>query len=99
MEYIEGESLNDYIRNQNLNFFKIAALIKQVAEALYIAHQHGIIHCDLKPKNIMVDRSGQPKVMDFGLAKVVDTSISQSSDLLGTPAYMSPEQAGGEKHY
>ncbi|MDP6959175.1 MAG: serine/threonine-protein kinase, partial [Planctomycetota bacterium] len=97
MQYIEGQSLATYPRN-NIN--ESVRLIRDAALAVHAAHQKGIIHRDLKPANIMVGEKEtlHAYVMDFGLAKEtsVDTSISQSGLVLGTPAYMPPEQARGK---
>src|SRR5437016_5362315 len=107
MQYIEGETLATLIRRDALKSSQIVPLAQQIASALGNAHAHGIIHRDIKPKNIMVTPSGQVKVLDFGLAKTMPKnledateSISQLSNnglLIGTIAYMSPEQLRGEK--
>jgi len=107
MQYIEGQTLADLIRKRSLKPEQIVPLAQQIVSALAEAHAHGIIHRDIKPKNIMVTHHEQVKVLDFGLAKTVpktfdDTteSISQLSKdglLVGTIAYMSPEQLRGEK--
>ena len=107
MQYIEGQTLADLIRTGSLKPEQIVPLAQQIVSALAEAHAHGIIHRDIKPKNIMVTRHEQVKVLDFGLAKTVPKtfdeateSISQLSKdglLVGTIAYMSPEQLRGEK--
>ena len=105
MEYIEGLPLDDYIRSKELSQNDIMSLFEKVSSATAYAHRHGIIHRDLKPGNILVDPAGQPHILDFGLAKVVDSvqdsfegSIMTSMDgeLLGTLAFMSPEQTEGK---
>jgi tetratricopeptide (TPR) repeat protein len=76
---------------------KLSVLLARVAEAVHYAHQRGILHRDLKPGNILIDREDQPHVTDFGLAKRVeaDSHLTLSGEIMGTPAYMSPEQAAG----
>src|SRR5512138_1419601 len=75
-----------------------ASLVSQIARAVHYAHQRGIQHRDLKPGNILLDAEGRPYVSDFGLAKFLDrdSSLTLSSSMLGSPAYMSPEQAAGD---
>src|SRR5262249_50637201 len=74
-----------------------ASLARKVAEAMSFAHQHGVVHRDLKPQNILISADGQPKVTDFGLAKSIegDSHLTASGQVLGTPSYMPPEQATG----
>jgi serine/threonine-protein kinase len=107
MQYIEGETLADLIRNDSLLSGQIAPLAQQIVSALGNAHAHGIIHRDIKPKNIMVTPNGQVKVLDFGLAKSAPKAVEDATEsisdlaphglLVGTVAYMSPEQLRGEK--
>jgi non-specific serine/threonine protein kinase/serine/threonine-protein kinase len=97
MEFIRGESLLEYAKARELNPRQRLELMAKVCEAVHHAHQRGIIHRDLKPGNILVDESGQPKVLDFGVARVTDsdTQATRQTDvgrLVGTLAYMSPEQ-------
>lgn len=105
MEYIEGLPLDDYIKSKELSQNEIMIVFEIITSATAYAHQNGIIHRDLKPGNILVDNEGQPHILDFGLAKVVDSvqdrfegSIMTSLDgeLLGTLAFMSPEQTTGK---
>jgi non-specific serine/threonine protein kinase/serine/threonine-protein kinase len=97
MELIHGQPLTAYADAQRLNTRQRLGLMIQVCEGVEHAHQRGIIHRDLKPGNILVDENGQPKILDFGLARVTDsdaqaTRQTDAGQLLGTLAYMSPEQ-------
>ena len=97
MEYVEGQSLNQKIKQGPLEQAEALDIAIQVAEGLEEAHKKGIIHRDIKPGNIMLTTKGQAKVMDFGLAKVLGESlITKEARTMGTVAYMSPEQAKGE---
>ncbi len=93
MELVDGRSL----AGEKLPAPKAADLLAQVARAVEYAHSRGIIHRDIKPHNIMVDREGKPFVMDFGLAKSLEghSQITMSGTVVGTPSYMAPEQASG----
>src|SRR5581483_12286404 len=94
-EFIEGATLAQRLTAGSLSFRKAAELIADVADALSYAHQHGVIHRDIKPSNIMLDLEGRPHVMDFGLAKRAadEVTVTLDGQVLGTPAYMAPEQA------
>jgi serine/threonine protein kinase/tetratricopeptide (TPR) repeat protein len=108
MQHVEGETLCDLIRARRPEPSEVLALAKQIVSALADAHAHGIIHRDIKPKNIMVTPGGQVKVLDFGLAKLIQqkkshdgedsvSHLSQKGIVPGTVAYMSPEQLRGER--
>jgi serine/threonine protein kinase len=96
-KYVEGENLRDYVRGRQISYKDIAELCARVGDALQHAHDKGVVHRDLKPANIIVDPSGLPHVIDFGLAKFanVEHDLTMNGELLGTPAYMSPELASG----
>ncbi|HEX8265095.1 MAG TPA: protein kinase [Pyrinomonadaceae bacterium] len=109
MQYVEGETLADLVRKRRLTTEQVSSLAKQIASAIEAAHAHGIIHRDIKTGNIMVTASGQAKVLDFGLAKIIEplhkaenggenvTQFSQNGLIMGTVSYMSPEQLKAEK--
>ena len=97
-EYIAGDSLKQRIQRDRPTFREAAILVAQVAEALHCAHLQDLIHRDVKPANILLDREGQPHMADFGLALREDELPAQRGLLGGTPRFMSPEQIRGEGH-
>src|SRR6185503_19260653 len=111
MELVEGETLAERLKHGPLSYDEALDISRQVADALAAAHERGVVHRDLKPANIRVMANGTVKVLDFGLAKAMGgktsdinvsampTAIGQSmvGSVLGTPGYMSPEQARGKE--
>ncbi len=104
MELVDGTTLTRYVKEQSLSRRARLQLFSELCDAVAYAHQRGVIHRDLKPSNVIVDTSGRPRVLDFGLARLVDVegeaSVSLSVDtgrIRGTLAYMSPEQARGDE--
>jgi serine/threonine protein kinase len=100
MEYVEGVTLRDIVRNDGpMEQQQAVEVIADTCEALNFSHQHGIIHRDVKPANIMISKTGAVKVMDFGIARALaDTGnrLTRTSAVIGTAQYLSPEQASGE---
>jgi serine/threonine protein kinase len=98
MGLVEGGSLSQKLRQQVVAPREAAALIEKIARAVQHAHEHGVVHRDVKPANILLDERGEPQITDFGLAKLLaepDAAVTQAGTIVGTPAYMSPEQAKG----
>ncbi len=91
MEYVDGESLRAILERMGpVTLRKGTQIARQICAALNEAHSQGIIHRDLKPENVMLDRAGNVKVMDFGIARLLDTSVTATGGIIGTPAYMAP---------
>lgn len=100
MKLVDGGSLSSRLHSFRGEFRKAAELVEKVARAVHHAHQRGVLHRDLKPGNILLDRQGEPMVTDFGLAKMVadDSNVTRSDAVVGTPAYMAPEQVLGARY-
>jgi len=98
MEFIRGLPLDEYARIQRLDIEATVAIVARVCDAVQHAHDQGVVHRDLKPANILVEENGQPRVLDFGIARatdaelLIDAGLTRTGQLLGTPSYMSPEQ-------
>ena len=99
-DYIQGATLREWLSGKRLTAEEVAELCAKLADGLHHAHEAGVVHRDLKPSNIMLDLSGEPHIMDFGLAKrdAGEVRMTVDGQILGTPAYMSPEQAEGNSH-
>ena len=99
MEYVSGEDLKSFIRRSGqLTIGKSLSIAKQVCEGLAEAHRLSVVHRDLKPQNIMIDREGNARIMDFGIARSLEAKgITEAGVMIGTPHYMSPEQVEGRE--
>jgi serine/threonine protein kinase len=99
MDYVAGQTLAKLSGGQPFAPRRAAAYMKKIAEAVHFAHEHGVLHRDLKPSNVLVDLNDEPHVTDFGLAKRLDVNseLTLSGQVLGSPSYMSPEQASGKR--
>src|SRR5881227_2606514 len=97
MKLVEGGQLDEVVRRTPMSIRQAAELIAKVARTVHYAHEHGILHRDIKPGNILLDQKGEPHLTDFGLARLVETesTMTRTLDVLGTPSYMAPEQATG----
>src|SRR5213595_1202388 len=97
MKFVEGGQLDEVVRRTPMSIRQAVELIAKVARTVHYAHEHGILHRDIKPGNILLDAKGQPHLTDFGLARLVESesTVTRTMEVLGTPSYMAPEQAVG----
>src|SRR5437667_4939226 len=97
MKFIEGGQVDEVIRRTPMSIRQAAELIAKVARTVHYAHEHGILHRDIKPGNILLDAKGEPHLTDFGLAQLLEmeSTVTRTLEVLGTPSYMAPEQAVG----
>src|SRR6266545_2349399 len=97
MKFIEGGQLDELVKREPMPIRRAVELIAKVARTVHFAHEHGILHRDIKPGNVLLDQKGEPHLTDFGLARLVETesTVTRTMEVLGTPSYMAPEQAVG----
>ena len=97
MQFIEGGQLDEVVKQAPMSIRQAAELIAKVARTVHYAHEHGILHRDIKPGNILLDQKGEPHLTDFGLARLLESesTVTRTLEVLGTPSYMAPEQATG----
>jgi len=97
MKFVEGGQLDEVVKHTPLSIRQAVELIAKVARTVHYAHEHGILHRDIKPGNILLDANGGPHLTDFGLARLVESesTVTRTLEVLGTPSYMAPEQAAG----
>src|SRR5881275_408548 len=97
MKFVEGGQLDEVVRRKPMSIRQAAELIGKVARIVHYAHEHRILHRDIKPGNILLDQKSEPHLTDFGLARLVESesTVTRTMEVLGTPSYMAPEQAVG----
>ena len=97
MKFVEGGQLDAIPKREPMPIRQAVELIAKVARTVHYAHEHGILHRDIKPGNILLDAKGEPHLTDFGLARLVESesTVTRTLEVLGTPSYMAPEQAVG----
>jgi serine/threonine protein kinase/Tfp pilus assembly protein PilF len=98
MKFVEGGQLDEVVKREPMPIRRAVELIAKLARTVHYAHEHGILHRDIKPGNILLDQNGEPHLTDFGLARLLETesTITRTLEVMGTPSYMAPEQAAGE---
>ena len=97
MKFVEGGQLDEVVKHTPMSIRQAVELVIKVARTVHYAHEHGILHRDIKPGNILLDKEGEPHLTDFGLARLVESesTVTRTVEVLGTPSYMAPEQAAG----
>jgi len=97
MKFVEGGQLDEVVRRAPMSIRQAAELIAKVARTVHYAHEHGILHRDIKPGNVLLDVNGEPLLTDFGLARLIEaeSTVTRTLEVMGTPSYMAPEQAVG----
>jgi TolB-like protein/Tfp pilus assembly protein PilF/predicted Ser/Thr protein kinase len=97
MNLVEGGQLDEVVKRQAISIRRAVELIAKLARTVHYAHEHGILHRDIKPGNVLLDQEGEPHLTDFGLARLVESesTFTRTTEMLGTPSYMAPEQANG----
>src|SRR5213596_208436 len=97
MKFVEGGQLDEVVKREPMPIRHAVELIAKLARTVHYAHEHGILHRDIKPGNILLDQKGEPHLTDFGLARLIETesTVTRTMEVLGTPSYMAPEQAVG----
>jgi serine/threonine protein kinase/Flp pilus assembly protein TadD len=98
MKFVEGGQLDEVVKREPMPIGRAVELIAKLARTVHYAHEHGILHRDIKPGNILLDAQREPHLTDFGLARLVEaeSTVTRTLEVMGTPSYMAPEQAAGE---
>jgi serine/threonine protein kinase len=98
MKFVDGGQLDEVVEREPISIRRSIELVAKLARTVHYAHEHGVLHRDIKPGNILLDAQGEPLLTDFGLARLVesDSTLTRTLEVMGTPAYMAPEQATGE---
>jgi serine/threonine protein kinase/Tfp pilus assembly protein PilF len=97
MKFVEGGQLDEVVEREPISIRRAVEIIAKLARTVHYAHEHGVLHRDIKPGNILVDQQGEPHLTDFGLARLMESesTVTATREMLGTPSYMAPEQAVG----
>jgi serine/threonine protein kinase len=97
MQFVEGGQLDEVVEREPVSIRRAVELVAKLARTVHYAHQHGVLHRDIKPGNILLDKQGDPHLTDFGLARLMESesSMTRTREVMGTPSYMAPEQAVG----